>query len=70
MPMPLTRQALDQSVCATPDCTHRTHRLLFLHGHCHPDAPVQACYDKASGLLRVLCARCQATIVDIVVGEA
>jgi hypothetical protein len=37
--------------------------VLYLHGRCHPGAPLRVTVERRGGLWRVLCAECGAEIV-------
>jgi len=42
--------------CSNPDCDHKGHDgRIFLHGSCHPNAPVEVSYDRGGGRLTVAC---------------
>lgn len=60
----LTQAILDASGCDTPNC-REDHSILYIKGHCHPRAAVEAAYHKASGTLRISCFRCRRPIAEI-----
>jgi hypothetical protein len=70
--MALTRQELDDAQCGTPGCTH-AHGVdatpLTLHGRCHRQAPTWATYHADRGLLVITCAKCGATITEVLVAR-
>ncbi len=58
--------------CQAPGCDHAGHGgddPVFLHGRCHPAAPIEASYVAGSGLLVIRCRRCQKLISEIQVAE-
>jgi hypothetical protein len=61
----LTRQDLDRQTCQWPDCDHTAHEGLFLHGTCHPHAPLTVEYQ--AGVLTFRCARCTQFVTRIAV---
>ena len=65
----LTKGKLDQMGCGNPDC-QESHEVLYFHGRCHLDAPVEACYDKSLGAVVIQCAECGGEICKIAVAES
>jgi hypothetical protein len=66
--MTFFRQQLDQAQCNSPDCDHSGHDGgLYLHGSCHPNAQLAAYYEN--GVLTLLCADCDAVVVQIAVAS-
>jgi hypothetical protein len=53
----LTQDSLAKMGCGNPDCTD-DHGTLFFSSGCHPDAGAWAAYEKATGLLTLVCAAC------------
>lgn len=68
-PLPLTRQQLDASGCEIPGCDHRHDDVLVLAARCHPKANTVVTYHKATGMLKVACSVCKATIVHVLVAR-
>lgn len=66
---PLTRAELDQAGCGTPNCGH-DHSTLFLNPACHLGAGVDAAYNKARGVLTLMCHKCQRPVGEIAVAGA
>lgn len=66
---PLTADVLEQMGCSTPDCGH-DHSELYLHSHCHPDAPVWPHYIKADHMLIFECAECDKEVARVLVATA
>lgn len=60
----LTQFDLEPLGCSSPGCTH-DHSKLFFHGACHPSKPVQASYDKLTGVLSITCSHCNRGIAQI-----
>ena len=67
--MALTRDELDQGGCGTPGCAH-DHSVMFLVARCHPNAGSTVMYDKRTGNIRVMCARCEDPIADVAVAKS
>jgi hypothetical protein len=63
----LTCEDLDAQTCAAPGCDHTSHDGLFLHGACHPRAPLVVEYRL--GVLTVRCARCTQFVTRIAVAR-
>jgi hypothetical protein len=63
-----TRKTLDPMGCSDPNCNH-DHSVLFLDPGCH-EAPTWVAYHKATGTLKVMCAECDQTIVEIAVARS
>jgi hypothetical protein len=68
MAEPLTRAKLDAMGCGMPNCDH-DHTRTFLTPRCHVGGPVEAYYDKSTGLMNFRCYECETFIAAIVVGE-
>lgn len=66
--MALTKNSLDKAKCSVPGCENCTHEI-YIHGQCHPHAPLDAHYDKGTGWLVIRCHRCKMMICEVVVGE-
>ena len=64
--MSLTQKELNDAGCFTPHCNH-DHSVIYFHGRCHPQAPVAASYEKATGEIVIRCARCEMMIAKIAV---
>lgn len=60
--LPLTRAQLDTRVCPCGNCNDR---YLYLKGKCHPNAGVEACYNKQNGELTLRCKKCNAPVVKV-----
>lgn len=71
--MPLGLTDLTRSAsrgCSDPDCTHdHDHGPLYLHGRCHPHAPVGAEYDAAQGTMTISCNACLRPVTSVWVAE-
>lgn len=54
----LTWEDLDPTICS--DCGREDHAngVLYLRSQCHPEADVEARYEKATGTLRTRCGEC------------
>jgi len=73
MPTILTRKFLNNWKCNNPDCTH-DHSTLFFHTRCCVDeddnpAPMQASYEKATGLLTLACVGCDEPLVVLQIAD-
>jgi hypothetical protein len=64
--MVLSRIQLDHAGCSAPDCAH-DHSVVYLHGACHVKAGVEAAYSKATGTLKITCAKCHKFVAEIAV---
>ena len=64
---PLNRSQLDGQKCSVPGCTHEDHRLLYLHGRCHPGAGNEVAYDMVQGAIIIRCKRCKELVAEIAV---
>lgn len=64
--IPLTRKDLDVMRCSDPTC-HSTHPVLYIHAACHPRQPLEASYDKRTGVMTTACAKCGRTIMEFAV---
>lgn len=63
----LTQAILDRQLCNNPDCQDPNcgGDKLYLHAHCHPDAPTWACYSKSEGTLALFCSVCDQAVAVI-----
>jgi hypothetical protein len=62
----LTQKDMNRGRCAVEGCDHSGHdQTLFLHGKCHPQAPVEASYSKTTGTITIRCYRCHALITEV-----
>lgn len=52
--------------CGVPGCGCKDDNL-YLTQRCHPQAGVDACYHKGTGILTISCRRCDAKVADIAV---
>lgn len=66
--MPMTRSMLEQKGCESPDCKE-DHTVLWLSSQCHPGHPMQANFNKKTGLVTLVCYVCQREAGRIVVGN-
>jgi len=64
----LSREQLDGMGCATPNCTH-DHSMFYLHSRCHTATGVHVTYYKATGTLKIICARCERPVAEIAVAQ-
>lgn len=64
--MALTRAQLDQAGCGMPNCDH-DHSVLYLHGVCHMKGGVEVAYVKATGTLKISCAKCHKPVAEVAV---
>jgi hypothetical protein len=64
----LTRQTLADQGCGTPFCGH-DHTVLFLHSRCHVNGGTSVSYDKRTGELTIVCARCKTLVAKVKVAE-
>ena len=64
----IVQEDLAHAGCGTPGCGH-DHSSLFMHGKCHTHAPVQACYEKASGSLTLTCHRCGEHVATFLIAK-
>ncbi len=54
--------------CETPGCPCQGAGHLsevYLHGRCHPEAGVDVCYRKGSGIVEITCRVCKAPIINV-----
>jgi hypothetical protein len=68
----LNQFALDEITsqgCQVPGCSHQHEEELYLRSRCHPNAGCSVSYEKGSGILKVTCKECGASIVEIQVAE-
>jgi hypothetical protein len=65
--MSVYKEDMDVWRCTVPNCEHRDHSIMWIHARCHPEAPVQVCYVKERGVLRVECLKCKRLIVEVAV---
>lgn len=68
------REDLDEIIaqgCSVPGCKHDHgfEKALYLHQRCHPKGQIQVCYEFGTGVLKVECAECGATIVNVAVAS-
>jgi hypothetical protein len=66
--MELTRKALDTMGCGMPNCKH-DHTVLYFHSRCHPGSGITAKYDKCSGLVTIMCRKCEKYVCKVKVAE-
>jgi hypothetical protein len=71
---PVTKEDLDNVIrggCQDPDCTehHEYQDMLFLHSRCHPSSKLHMSYKLGSGVLQVLCAECEKTVMEVAVAS-
>jgi len=64
----LTKDDLDMSQCDAENCAHDHSRLYFVP-ICHPQAGIDACYIKATGLLELTCRQCDMLMCRIAVAQ-
>lgn len=64
----LTWEDLDPLVCMSCGNEDHPHGVLYLYGKCHPDAPQEVLYEKATGTLRTRCAECKKVTGGFLVG--
>jgi hypothetical protein len=62
--MALTQKTLDQQGCGTPNCGH-DHTTLHLLPMCHPHGNLKASYNKSTGVLTIICARCSKLVAEV-----
>ena len=62
-------EELEKSICSEKDCKHCHTNVLYIHGRCHPGKPVNVCYEKGLGQLKVTCTVCDKPIVIIAVAS-
>lgn len=67
--MTLFRAQLDQSGCGQPNCGH-DHSVLYFHAACHLRSGVEVAYVKATGTLKITCAKCHKPVAEIAVASA
>jgi hypothetical protein len=60
----ITKEDLNASGCATPNCGH-DHSVLYLHGGCHISAATTVRYEKVIETLIIDCAKCGKEITRI-----
>jgi hypothetical protein len=61
----LTKYDFDAIGCDNPQCDHADHNLLYLHSQCHPNYPLNVCYDKRQGVVIVSCHHCHEEVARI-----
>ena len=66
--MALSQKQLNATGCSKPNCDH-DHTVLFLHSVCHPNAGTRARYNKLTGLLTIVCKRCDMLVAEVKVAE-
>ncbi len=66
--LPLTQADLDDKGCGLPNCEH-DHSTLFLHARCHIQKGTMVSYEKATGVLTIVCAHCGKVVAKILVAE-
>ena len=68
--MDMIRMILDVG-CHMPDCdrAHQATDRLYMHGRCHPEAPVNVAV-QATGEAVVTCYVCDALIVTLLIAES
>ena len=64
----LTREVLDQSHCATPDCGH-DHSVIYIHAQCHPRSELAVRYEKAEGECVIECGTCRREVTRLLVAR-
>jgi hypothetical protein len=64
----LTWEDLDPLVCMGCEGEDHPHGVLYLHGRCHPDAPQEVSYEKATGTIRTRCSVCKQVGAMFLVG--
>ena len=67
--MPFTRTSLDAMPARPPGCTYCTPHHRHIHAQCHPNAPLDAHYDRELGWLVIRCHKCKMLVCEVVVGE-
>jgi hypothetical protein len=63
----ITRQQLDEAICAAPGCNHDHGGILYLHAACHPGAGLSVAYDNNTGSLMISCHQCAKLVSQIAV---
>lgn len=66
------RQHLDYFVtggCNNCGHDHSKDAPMFIHSHCHVNAPLEASYQYGSGVLKLKCAKCHRAVMNIAVAE-
>jgi hypothetical protein len=66
--MILTRKMLGKMTCSHPDCTD-DHSTLFFRSTCHPDEGTWAAYEKATGLLTLICCACDKPLAVLQIAD-
>lgn len=56
-----TKLDLDQQRCRNGCQDHP----VFLTGECHPEDPVWVAYDRASGMLCIICSTCETEVAKV-----
>ena len=64
----LTRKKLNKWKCSNPGCTE-DHSVLFFHSTCHPDTGTWAAYEKATGLLTLVCEACDEPLAVLQIAD-
>lgn len=68
----VTKDALDRMTlhgCQAEKCAEPFDGTMFFHGRCHVGGKLEISYTHGSGVLKIGCVECSATIADIKVGN-
>lgn len=68
----LTKLDLDMMAakgCQEPSCKGGHEEIIFIHGRCHLDAPLEVSYKRGDGFLVVACLKCHKPITRVKVAE-
>ena len=66
----LTAKDMDKFQCRAPGCDHVNCTELFIHTACHPASGiVQACYNKETKTLTLLCGECGKFVTELALKE-
>jgi len=55
---------LDEIRCSVPGCKCGTEGIYF-HSRCHRQSPTWARYKRGSGLLEIVCAKCDELVLQV-----
>ena len=68
MRAPLTQETLNRLQCQAPGCDHSDHSgEFYLHAACHPRAGLAVVYNRNTGVIGVVCRKCQKSVAEIAV---
>jgi hypothetical protein len=53
-----TKQMLEEECQEPCECCGKPTQIIQFSNTCHPEAPLECCYDKPSGEIRLYCMEC------------